>query len=42
MATTETADRAIDWMRAETDACQAGTTGCCIDHGADHGSCESW
>lgn len=35
-------DRAIDHDRAETDTCQAGTPGCCIDHRADTGSCEGW
>jgi hypothetical protein len=28
--------------RKETEACQAGTVGCSIDHDADHGSCETW
>jgi hypothetical protein len=28
--------------RDESDTCQAGTAGCCIDHAADRGSCEGW
>lgn len=28
--------------RDETDACQAGTPGCAIDHAADRGACEGW
>lgn len=28
--------------RAETDACEAGTPGCAIDHTADRGNCEGW
>jgi len=36
--------RAIAWDRDETDACQAGTPGCAIDHAAEPrpGSCEGW
>lgn len=28
--------------RDESETCQAGTPGCCIDHSHDHGSCEGW
>jgi hypothetical protein len=28
--------------RAETDTCEAGTPGCCIDHRRDSGSCEGF
>lgn len=37
-----TAARMIDGSRAETDPCQAGTVGCCIDHGEDRGGCQTW
>jgi hypothetical protein len=34
--------RVVAWSRAETDPCQAGTVGCCIDHELDQGDCETW
>lgn len=41
-ATSAPAERVIVADRDETDACEAGTPGCCIDHNADRGSCETW
>jgi len=41
-------ERIIATDRDETDACEAGTPGCCIDHtaerdaGTDRDSCETW
>lgn len=35
--------RVIAWGREETDACEAGTPGCAIDHANDKGDgCETW
>lgn len=35
--------RVIDWDRDESEPCQAGTPGCCIDHDSDKGGgCETW
>jgi hypothetical protein len=28
--------------REETEACQAGTPGCSIDHNTDPDACETW
>lgn len=30
------------WWRKETEPCQAGTPGCCINHSPKHDSCEPW
>ena len=35
-------ERVVDWDRPETEACQAGTPGCCINHNEDDGGCECW
>ena len=35
-------DRAYADDREETEPCEAGTPGCCINHNIDHGSCEGW
>lgn len=32
----------VDWTRAETDSCQAGTPGCCINHMIAEHNCETW
>lgn len=32
----------IAWDRNESDACQAGTVGCCIDHDGIATPCETW
>jgi hypothetical protein len=42
--TKEALDEAeIAWDRKESDPCQAGTTGCCIDHdGFRSAPCEAW
>jgi hypothetical protein len=33
----------IAWGRPETEACQAGTKGCCIDHDSPQADgCEAW
>ena len=39
MTSTQTAPRVFS-DRDETDTCEAGTAGCCIDHLADRGGCE--
>lgn len=36
------APRIVAEDRDESDACQRSTPGCCIDHSADAGSCETW
>lgn len=41
-SSTECVARVVAWDREESDTCQAGTPGCCINHNADHGSCEGW
>lgn len=40
--TTSNDARTIATDRAEDEPCQTGTPGCCIDHSADDGSCETW
>lgn len=36
-------DRVIATNREESEPCEAGTPGCCIDHQRDaHDSCETW
>jgi hypothetical protein len=35
-------DRIYATNRPESEPCEAGTPGCCIDHNQDHGSCECW
>lgn len=35
-------ERVVAHGRAESDPCECGTPGCCIDHGADAGGCETW
>jgi hypothetical protein len=35
-------DRVVAMDRKESEPCQAGTPGCCINHDEDHGSCETW
>jgi hypothetical protein len=36
-------DRRIAWDREETEPCEAGTPGCCIDHMQDKGEgCDTW
>lgn len=49
MTGTRPAPRIIATDRAESDACQAGTPGCCIDHSAElrrspveQSDCETW
>jgi hypothetical protein len=38
-----TAERVYATDREETEACQAGTPGCSIDHSRDSGDgCETW
>lgn len=34
----------VDWDRKETDPCQRGTVGCCINHDKAVGDtdCETW
>lgn len=32
----------VAWDRVETDACQCGTIGCCVDHTACEHDCETW
>lgn len=39
---TKPLERVIAWGRDESDACQASTPGCSIDHMADNGPCETW
>lgn len=35
--------REVDWGRKETDPCQKGTVGCCVDHDKDRDdTCETW
>jgi hypothetical protein len=36
------AGRVVALDRDESESCQAGTPGCCIDHGQDEGTCETW
>lgn len=41
--TYRTLRRIVARDRAETDPCEAGTPGCCVDHGRDHGDgCDTW
>lgn len=36
-------ERVVALTRAETDPCEAGTVGCCVDHAHDDNeSCETW
>jgi hypothetical protein len=39
-----TPDPTVAWDRAETDACERGTAGCCIRHAgpAADADCETW
>lgn len=47
---TTTTDRVIAYDRPETDSCERGTPGCCIDHTREYvgapdrrdGECETW
>jgi hypothetical protein len=38
------AGQRIAWEREETEPCQAGTAGCCVDHqpGDPETGCETW
>jgi hypothetical protein len=35
-------DDHIAWDRRETDPCQAGTVGCCVNHRSIDDTCEAW
>lgn len=34
--------RFVARSRRESDPCEVGTVGCCIDHSEDDGGCETW
>jgi hypothetical protein len=42
MTNNELDEVAIAYDREESDSCQAGTIGCCIDHDGVKHSCETW